>query len=320
MILKQFAISTTALAALVALGGCGTPSDDSGSSMRGAVTGTAHATGDASAVVATYGGKTFTAQDFLDEVGKLNKRSRKALEDSERRRQFVDNFILSSLIFQEGKKKGFDQDPSVRKQIEDLERRLVIQKVMQEHQSAPVSDEEVKAYYDGNPDEFRTDRVKASHILVKEEELAKELHGKLKADSSQFAELAKEHSIDKSNAARGGDLGFFGRGRMVPEFEEAAFGLTEDGGVSEIVKTRFGYHIIIRVEREDGAPKAFDEVKNQIRVRMINEARRGQTESFLEDLKKDAGYELNDKALADVDISELLTDETPDVPAAHPGL
>ena len=80
MILKQFAISTAVLVALVVLGGCGTPSDDSGSSMRGELTGTAHATGDASAVIAKYGGKTFTAQDFLDEVGKLNKRSRKALE------------------------------------------------------------------------------------------------------------------------------------------------------------------------------------------------------------------------------------------------
>ena len=318
MILKQFAISTAVLAALVVLGGCGTPSDDSGSSTRGELTGTAHATGDASAVIAKYGGKTFTAQDFLDEIGKLNKRSRKALEDAERRRQFVDNLILSSLIFEEGKDKGFNQDPSVRKQIEDLERRLVIQKVMQEHQSAPVSEEEVQAYYDAHPDEFRTDRVKASHILVKEEELAEELHGKLKADPTQFAELAKEHSIDKSNAARGGDLGFFGRGRMVPEFEETAFGLASDGDVSEIVKTRFGYHIIIRVEREDGKPKPFDEVKNQIRVRMINEARRGQTESFLEDLKKNAGYEINGDVLAEVDISELLADETDDAPAAHP--
>jgi peptidyl-prolyl cis-trans isomerase C len=319
MILKQFAISTAVLAALVVLGGCGTPSDDPASSMRGEITGTAHATGDASAVIAKYSGKTFTAQDFLDEVGKLNKRSRKALEDPERRQQFVDNLILSSLIFDEGKSKGFDQDPSVRKQIKDLERRLVIQKVMQEHQSAPVSDEEVKAYYDANPDEFRTDRVKASHILVKDEELAEELHGKLEADASQFAELAKEHSIDKSNAARGGDLGFFGRGRMVPEFEEAAFGLANDGDVSEIVKTRFGYHIIIRVEREDGKPKPFDEVKNQIRIRMINEARRGQTESFLADLKKNAGYEVNGDALAEVDISELLPGDEAEVPPPHPG-
>lgn len=319
MILKQFAISTVALAALLVIGGCGAPSEDSGSSMRGEITGTAHATGDASAVITTYGKKTFTEQDFLDEVGKLNKRSRKALEDGERRQQFVDNFILSALIFEEGKSKGFDQDPSVRKQLEDLERRLVIQKVMQEHQSAPVGDEEVQAYYDANPDEFRTDRVKASHILVKEEELAKELHAKLKADPSQFAQLAEEHSIDKSNAARGGDLGFFGRGRMVPEFEEAAFGLANDGDLSEIVKTRFGFHILIRTEREDGKPKAFDEVKNQIRVRMINEARRGQTESFLEDLKKNAGYQINGEALAGVDISELLADADDAVPEAPSG-
>jgi len=318
MILKQIAVTTVVITALlVAVVGCDAPSEESNSGIRAELTGTAHATGDPSAVIAEYGGNKFTEQDFLDEVAKLNKRSRKALDDPERRKQFVDNFILSSLIYEEGKRKGFDQDPTVQKQIEDLERRLVIQKVMQEHQSVPVDDAEVKAYYDANPDEFRTDRVKASHILVKEEELAKEIADKLKADPSQFAELAKEHSIDKSNSTRGGDLGFFGRGRMVKEFEDAAFGLEKDGDISDIVKTRFGYHIILRVEREDGEPKPFDEVQNQIRIRLINEARRDRTESFLADLKKAAKYELNGDALAGVDISELLADDAPEAPGSE---
>ena len=313
MILKQFAVSTAAVVALVMVaGGCDAPSEETTSSLRGELTGTAHATGDSSAVIAKFGGKDFTEQDFLDEVAKLNKRSRKALSDAERREQFVDNFILSSLIFEEGKRKGFDQDPSVKKQILDLEKRLVIQKVMQEHQNVPIEDEAVKAYYDANPDEFRTDRVKASHILIKEEALAKELHAKLMEDPSLFAELAKENSIDKSNASRGGDLGFFGRGRMVAEFEEAAFALDNDGDIAEIVKTRFGFHIIVRVEREDGNPKPFEEVKNQIRIRMINEARRDQTEDFIENLKKTAKYELNTEALSGVDISGLLADDAPE--------
>lgn len=317
MILKQLAVTTAALATLVvSAAGCGGPTEDSASGMRGELTGTAHATGDASAVIAEYGGKKFTEQDFLDEVAKLNKRSRKALDDADRRQQFVDNFILSSLIFEEGKRQGYDQDPTVRKQLEDLERRLVIQKVMQEHQSVPVSDEEVKAYYDANPDEFRTDRVKASHILIAEEDVAKDVHAKLAADPTLFAELAKEHSIDKSNAGRGGDLGFFGRGRMVKEFEEAAFALENDGDISEIVKTRFGYHIILRVEREDGSPKPFEEVENQIRIRMINEARRDRTEAFLEELKTTAKYQLNTEVLAGVDISELTSEDAPEAPGA----
>ncbi len=312
MIRNQFAAIAAGMAiCALAAAGCGAPSEEGASGIRGELTGTAHATGDSSAVLAKYVGKYFTDQYFLDEIAKLNKRSRKALDDPERRQQFVDNLIMSSLIFEEGKKKGFDQDPTVKKQIADLERRLVIQKVMQEHQSIPVDEAEVQAYYDSNPDEFRTDRIKASHILVKEEALAKEILSKIKADPSTFADLAKEHSIDKSNSTRGGDLGLFGRGRMVKEFEEAAFALEKDGDVSELVKTRFGFHIIQRTAREDGKPKPFEEVKNQIRIRMINDARREHTESFLANLKKTSGYEINAAALAGVDISDLLADDAP---------
>jgi peptidyl-prolyl cis-trans isomerase C len=253
-------------------------------------------------VIARYAGKTFTEGDFREQVEKLNVRSRKALDDMDRRAQFVENHILSELIFEKGQKQGIDEDEEIRRQVRDLERRLVIQRVMQDYQSAPVTDEEVRAYYDEHPQEFRSDTVHASHILVKEEELANDIHDQLAADPSKFAALAEEHSIDKSNAKKGGDLGSFGRGRMVKEFEDAAFGLTEDGQISDVVKTRFGYHIIQRISREDGGLKPFDEVKNQIRVRLVNEKRRKQTEDFLADLKKESGYELDKDALASLDV------------------
>jgi peptidyl-prolyl cis-trans isomerase C len=257
---------------------------------------------DTGAVLATFGDEKFTEQELRTEMDRLNRRSRQALEDKDRLRQFVENHLLGQLIYAEGEKRGFDKDADVRKQIDDLERRLVIQKVMQEHQAAPVTDEEVKAYYDAHPDEFTTDRVKASHILVKEEALAKELHEKLVKDPSQFEALAKEHSIDRSNSSKGGDLGFFGRGRMVKEFEDVAFSLTEDGQISDIVSTRFGYHIIKRTGRENGTPKPFDEVKNQIRIRLINEKRRAQTDQFLNKIKQDAGLKVDDQALASFDV------------------
>jgi peptidyl-prolyl cis-trans isomerase C len=270
-------------------------------------------------VIATYGGNIFTEGDFLAEMAKLNRRSRKSLEESERREQFVENLILSKLIYEEGIREGLDEDPEIQKQLEDLERRLVIQKVMQVPQSAPVEDADVRAYYDAHPEEFATDRVRASHILVKEEALAEELHEKLVADPEQFDELAKENSIDKSNASRGGDLGFFGRGRMVKEFEEASFGLTADGQISDPVKTRFGYHIIKRTGREDGGARPFDEVANQIRIRLINEKRREQTEAFLAELKEEASYKLDSEALAAVSLEGLpeAPVETNTMPAGH---
>ncbi len=88
-------------------------------------------------------------------------------------------------------------------------------------------------------------KVHCAHILVEKLSLAQEIKAKI-TNGESFANLAKQHSIDSSKK-RGGDLGFFGRGIMVQEFEKAAFVL-EKGQVSDIVKTQFGYHIIKRLD------------------------------------------------------------------------
>ena len=88
------------------------------------------------------------------------------------------------------------------------------------------------------------DKIRCEHILVEKQSLANQLLERIKKGES-FEKLAQENSIDSSRK-RGGDLGFFGRGMMVREFEKAAFGL-EVGEVSQVVKTQFGYHIIKRV-------------------------------------------------------------------------
>jgi len=315
---------------MLAAGCGGSPTESGAESMKAKTPASAKAAAEKreptaadGVVIASYGGETFTEQTLRDELGRLNKRSRKALTDVDRRKQFVENFILSDLIYQEGRREGLDEDADIQKQLRDLERRLVIQKVMQEHQSAPVTDEEVREYYETHADEFKSDRVKASHILVKEEEEANEIMAELQEDPSKFAELAEAHSIDKSNASRGGDLGYFGRGRMVKEFEEAAFVLDEDGQLSPIVKTRFGYHIIMRTEREDGTVKAFDDVKNQIRIRLINEKRRSNTQEFLEALKTTSNYHLDEAALMSIDLSDMDSGDDDDgeaAPSGHPKL
>jgi parvulin-like peptidyl-prolyl isomerase len=90
---------------------------------------------------------------------------------------------------------------------------------------------------------------------------------------------------------------------MVKEFEDVAFTLEKDGQISELVQTRFGYHIIKRTGREDGNPKPFDEVKSQIRIRLINDKRRAQTDQFLDKLKKDSQFTLDESGLAGVQIT-----------------
>jgi len=305
------------LALALVTGACGKPD---GGALPEAASGekSAPPAGKSGRVIAKFAGDTFTEGEFRDEMSRLSRRARGALSDAERRRQFVDNYVLSRLIYNKGIEKKFDTDPDVLKQLEDLKRRLVIQRVMQEQQTAPVDDAEVKAYYDAHGSEFATDRVKASHILVVDEAVAKDLLAKLREDPSQFDKLAKEHSIDKANAEKGGDLGFFGRGRMVKEFEEAAFALSKDGEISDVVHTRFGYHVIKRTGREEGKTKPFEEVKNQIRIRLINDKRRQKTEEFLESLKTESGYEVDMEVLAAVPVDDLPEPEgAEDLPTGH---
>jgi peptidyl-prolyl cis-trans isomerase C len=279
----------------------------------------AQASADASEgpVLATYNGKSFTLGDYRAALASLNSRARKSLDESpDRRKQFLENHIVSKLIFDEGVRRGFDRDAEVQRRLDELKEHLVVQRVMEEQQSATVTDEQIKQYYDAHTQEFSTEKVKASHILVDNEALAKEIHAKLMADKSQFAALAAEHSKDLSNAKRGGDLGAFGRGRMVKEFEEAAFALANDGDISPPIQTRFGWHIIQRTGREAGTVQPFDQVKSQIKVKLVSEGRREKTSGFLDDLKAKSKLAIDEKALASATSGD--TGAADDEPAAKP--
>jgi peptidyl-prolyl cis-trans isomerase C len=263
-------------------------------------------------VLATYNGKDFTVGDYKEAVSSLNSRAKKSLDESpERRKQFIENHIVSKLIYDEGVRRGYDKDQDIERRLAELKEHLVVQRVMEEQQSATVSDADVKAYYDSHPQEFSTEKVKASHILVDNEALAKEIYEKLKADKTQFAALAAAHSKDLSNAKRGGDLGSFGRGRMVKEFEDAAFALKNDGDISEPIQTRFGWHIIMRTGREEGTVQPFDQVKSQIKVKLVSESRREKTTGFIDELKKKSALTIEDKNL-DAAVLGVTGDEDSD--------
>ena len=164
-----------------------------------------------------------------------------------------------------------------------------------------VPEKEVKAYYDDHPKMFqRPEEVRASHILIKVDAKADE-KTKLKArkdleeiqkkllKGEDFAKLAKEYSQGPS-AAKGGDLGFFRRGQMVPPFEKAAFAL-KPGKVSDIVVTRFGYHLIKVTDRKPGKTFSYPEVKEKLakflKERKVTKA----IEKHVEELKKGAKVE-----------------------------
>lgn len=165
---------------------------------------------------------------------------------------------------------------------EDVIQYLSIRKLMEP--LVEVTDEEVKEYFEENKEMFdEQEQVDARHILVEEEDLANELYEKLK-DGADFAELAQEHSTDGS-AAAGGDLGFFPRGKMVPEFEEKAFSL-EVGKISEPVKSEFGYHIIETLDKKEEKAAALEDHAEEIKEKLFETKMQTEYVTWLEEKRE----------------------------------
>ena len=180
---------------------------------------------------------------------------------------------------------------------------LAIRKLIDTHiaPNMTVTDKESKSFYEENPDLFKQDeQVKASHILIKLDTAADEaqknkakneiadLQKQLKA-GGDFAQLAREHSQGPS-AKNGGDLGYFGRGQMVKPFESAAFGL-KVGEVSEIVETRFGYHLIIVTDKKPAVVVPFPETETKIREHLKQKKLEQEVVAYLQTLREKAKIE-----------------------------
>ena len=169
---------------------------------------------------------------------------------------------------------------------------------------APATDEDVKKFYDENPQYFeKEENATASHILItvdKDAEEAVKAEAKAKiekirkdlidaGDKADFAAAAKEHSLCPSSA-QGGSLGSFGRGQMVPEFETAAFA-QKIGEIGEIVETQYGYHIVKVEARDEGGKVSLDEAKEKISAHLTQEKSGGTVTKYLEALQAAAKVE-----------------------------
>lgn len=161
-----------------------------------------------------------------------------------------------------------------------------------------VTDKDLKAYYD-----TLEGQIRASHILVADEATAKEVKKKLAA-GEKFEDLAAEYSTDPGSGQNGGDLGWFGEGAMVKEFQDAAFKLKE-GEVSEPVKSEFGYHIIKVTE----TVKPFEEMKESLKEEVRNQKiqQPDTIQNALNKVIKDANVDVKDE-----DLKDLFKDKEPE--------
>lgn len=192
------------------------------------------------------------------------------LPDDQRRLAALAALVDIKVLAAAAKADKLDDDAAFKQRLEFLKDRALHNEYFQTAIVDKITDAEVRARYDTEIAAMPAkNEVRARHILVKTEDEAKAIIKKLEG-GAKFEDLAKESSTDGS-AAQGGDLGYFGEGMMVPEFEKAAFALDVGGYTKEPVKSQFGYHVIKVEDKRQQQPPAFDQVKDQVRSIVIRE-------------------------------------------------
>lgn len=234
-----------------------------------------------------------------EEMGKvmmaMPDQAKQQLANPQARRGLLDEMVNRELLYTDALDRKLDESEEFLTLLEEAKRNLLQQfAVDQAVKGAKVSDADAMEYYEKNKDMFKTEEeVRARHILVKEEEEARKIADEIKT-GKEFADAAKEYSTCPSSN-NGGDLGFFGAGKMVPEFDQAAFAL-EVGELSHIVKTQFGYHIIKVENKKEATVKPFEEVKHQIVNYLIRQQRTLKYTEVTSKLRENAKIEVNEEA------------------------
>lgn len=182
----------------------------------------------------------------------------------EGRKKLIDELIMHELMYTDALEKNLDNDEEFVEVMNNMKKSMLQQYNLRKmFNEITLSDEELKEYYEKHKEDFVTDEmVKASHILVDSEEKAAEILKQINEGLS-FEEAAQEFSSCPSKQS-GGSLGQFGKGQMVPEFEEAVFSM-QVGEVSGPVKTQFGYHIIKLTEHSPKESATFEEVLQEVK-------------------------------------------------------
>lgn len=215
------------------------------------------------AVVATINGVDVTKSE-LDLAESNIDPQLSQLPADQKRVAALTAIVDAKLVAEKAKAEKLDQTPDFKRRAEFIIERELHNAYFKKHIVDAVSDAEVKARYDAELAKMpKEEEVKARHILVKTEEEAKAIIKELDA-GKDFAELAKAKSTDP-NKSDGGDLGYFRKGQMVPEFETAAFAMAKGKHSETPVKSQFGYHVILVEDKRIAPPPAFDKVKDQVK-------------------------------------------------------
>lgn len=237
-----------------------------------------------SKTLASVNGTPITERD-IDTMLMAMGQNGQAYNNPQGRAMVLEQLISKKLMLLDAEKNLYEYDAEFKAELnqikEDMLANFAIKKCVE---SITVTDDEVKAEYDNNPDKFKTgESVDASHILVDSEEKAKELLEKIKTGEISFEDCARQNSSCPSSS-NGGSLGEFTRGQMVPEFDNACFTMNI-GEIAGPVKTQFGYHLIKLNAKNEPKTLSFDEVKDGLKQQILGEKRQNAFQSKINQLK-----------------------------------
>ena len=245
-------------------------------------------------VLARVSNTVITTNDLKARIAKMPPYYQNIISKNPKR--YVEDVIVETLCYEEGVRRGIDRDKEVKEVVNEAKKKIVMAKLIKNEveDKIVVMEDEMKKFYAEHKDEFKTPEMwRASHILVADEKEAKAMLDEL-AKGANFEDLAKAHSID-ATASRGGDVGYFRVGQLVPDFEKACLKL-DVGQTSDVVRTQFGYHIIRLTGRKEPGIKSYDDARSAIEAELKKEKRSVLFNALVMKLKNKYGVEVNEKA------------------------
>lgn len=219
-------------------------------------------------VVASVSGRNITIADVDNVINMMDPQTAAQFKTPEGQKKLIQELVQQELMYLYALSQNYQEDEEYLQQVEGAKKSLLQRySVNNLLRDVGVSDEEVQFFYEKNPHNFIIpEALRASHVLVSDEAAAQNVLDEL-GKGMTFEEAAAKFSKCPSKN-KGGDLGYFPKGKMVPEFDQAAWELPMDT-ISDPVKTQFGYHIIKITDKKEATTRAFDDVKMQIAEHLI---------------------------------------------------
>lgn len=237
-----------------------------------------------SKILAKVDTTVITEADVDATIAALGQRG-EAYNNPQGRKAVLEQLINKNLLLCEAKKNLYEYDPKFKAELSKIKDEMLANFAIEKAISGiKVTEDEIKAFYEEHKAELVGGAtVDASHILVDSEEKANEILACINEGKVSFEEAAKEHSSCPSSQ-KGGSLGEFGKGQMVPEFENAVFAMAE-GEITGPVQTQFGYHLIKLNKKNEAKEIPFDEIKPQLTKKVLSDKQQAAYASKLNQLK-----------------------------------